>query len=36
MNQERNKMTLQYRQLVAEGALFDDKFAQQVLAKPKG
>jgi 6-oxo-cyclohex-1-ene-carbonyl-CoA hydrolase len=26
---------VKYRQLVAEGALFDDKFAEQVLAKPK-
>jgi 6-oxo-cyclohex-1-ene-carbonyl-CoA hydrolase len=26
---------IKYRQLVAEGALFDDKFAEQVLAKPK-
>ena len=27
---------IKYRQLVAEGALFDDKWAEQVLAKPKG
>jgi 6-oxo-cyclohex-1-ene-carbonyl-CoA hydrolase len=26
---------IKYRQLVAEGAQFDDKFAEQVLAKPK-
>ena len=26
---------IKFRQLVAEGALFDDKFAEQVLAKPK-
>ncbi|MBE7422130.1 MAG: 6-oxocyclohex-1-ene-1-carbonyl-CoA hydratase [Zoogloeaceae bacterium] len=27
---------IKYRQLVAEGALFDEKWAEQVLAKPKG
>ena len=27
---------IKYRQLVAEGAVFDEKFAEQVLAKPKG
>jgi 6-oxo-cyclohex-1-ene-carbonyl-CoA hydrolase len=26
---------VKYRQLVAEGAVFDDAFAAQVLAKPK-
>ncbi len=26
---------IKYRQLVAEGAVFDEKFAEQVLAKPK-
>ena len=26
---------IKFRQLVAEGALFDEKFAEQVLAKPK-
>jgi 6-oxo-cyclohex-1-ene-carbonyl-CoA hydrolase len=26
---------VKYRQLVAQGALFDDSFAEQVLAKPK-
>ena len=26
---------VRYRQLVAEGALFDDAFAEQVLAKPR-
>jgi 6-oxo-cyclohex-1-ene-carbonyl-CoA hydrolase len=26
---------VKYRQLVAEGAVFDEKFAEQVLAKPK-
>jgi 6-oxo-cyclohex-1-ene-carbonyl-CoA hydrolase len=26
---------IKYRQLVAEGARFDDSFAEQVLAKPK-
>jgi 6-oxo-cyclohex-1-ene-carbonyl-CoA hydrolase len=26
---------VKYRQLVADGALFDEKFAEQVLAKPK-
>jgi 6-oxo-cyclohex-1-ene-carbonyl-CoA hydrolase len=26
---------IKFRQLVAEGALFDDKFAEQVMAKPK-
>ena len=27
---------IKYRQLVAEGALFDEKWAEQVMAKPKG
>ena len=27
---------IKYRQLVAQGALFDEAFAEQVLAKPKG
>ncbi|MBL8490236.1 MAG: 6-oxocyclohex-1-ene-1-carbonyl-CoA hydratase [Rhodocyclaceae bacterium] len=27
---------IRYRQLVAQGALFDEAFAEQVLAKPKG
>jgi len=26
---------VRYRQLVAEGAVFDERFAEQVLAKPK-
>ncbi|HXY05873.1 MAG TPA: hypothetical protein VEI05_04950, partial [Burkholderiaceae bacterium] len=26
---------IKYRQLVAGGALFDERFAEQVLAKPK-
>ena len=27
---------IKFRQLVAEGALFDEKWAEQVMAKPKG